>query len=109
MKHAPDVDLLVAFDVEDQVGVAPKRPESQICEPELVRIARGSRRRMACDMRVCLLELVDESQGDLRRGFGQLAIDCLLDIPVGEFPGDDDLHDLRVDVRPPILPRSVAK
>lgn len=44
VKHAPDVNVLGAFDVKDQIGIAPQRPKPQISEPELMRMARRSRR-----------------------------------------------------------------
>ena len=109
VQHAPDVDVLVALDVEDQVGVAPKWPESQIGKPELVRIAGRPRRRVPRDMGVGLLELVDEPEGHLRGGFDQVVVDCLLHVPVGELPRDDALHDFRAAVRRLIRSRSVAK
>ena len=40
VQHPPDVNVFVALYVEDQIGVAPKAPEPQIREPQLVRIAR---------------------------------------------------------------------
>ena len=44
VKHAPDVNVLGAFDVKDQIGIAPQRPKPQISKPELMRMARLTRR-----------------------------------------------------------------
>ena len=90
--------------------MAPKRPASQICEPERVRIARRPRRRMARDMGAGLLELVDEPQAKLRGGFDPVVVDGFLHVPVGKPPWDDALHDSNAPAaRLPIRSRSVAK
>lgn len=109
VKHAPDVNVLVALDVEDKVRVAPKWPESQVCKPELVCVARRPGRWLTCDVGVGLLELVDEPHGNLRRGFDEAVVDCFLYVPVRKFPRNDALQDLHVGRRLLILARSPAK
>lgn len=40
MEHAPHDPVLGALDVDHQARVARKEPETRICTPELMRIAR---------------------------------------------------------------------
>ena len=109
VQHPPDVNVFVALYVEDQIGVAPKAPEPQIRESQLVRISRRPRRRMASDVAVSLLERVNEPQGNLRCGIYQVVLDGLFHVPVGEFPWNDVLHGFRAAVRLTTRSRSEAK
>ena len=85
-------------------------PESQICEGELVRIARGSRRANSVRYAVgaARARSTMSTNWSQASSSGPVAIDRLLDIPVGEFPGTTPFT-TRVEVRLPILSPAVSR
>ena len=60
MKHAPNVDLIVPLDMEDQVGEPAQRRASKFRQIQFVRISRRSARGITCDMPVGALKGIDE-------------------------------------------------
>ncbi len=109
MKHAPDVDVLVALDVEDEVRIAPQRPKAQIGKPELMRIARRPRRWLTCDVGVGFFERVNKPNGNPCRGFDQVTVDRFVYVPVRKFPRNDAFQALHLGCRFLIVSRSPAK
>ena len=91
MEYAPDVDVVVALDVEDQMRVARQRPGTQTGEIQLVCVAGRAGGRMASDVDVGLLQGFDEAQCSLPGVLAQVVPDSLIDIPVGELTRDDGL------------------
>ena len=62
MQDAPDVDVIGALNVKDQVWVLRQRPAAQTGKIQLVCVAGRSSSRMTADASVCLFQSVDETQ-----------------------------------------------
>ena len=54
MQNSPDIDVVIALDVEHQVGVTLQRPTEQPRQIQIVAIAADTRCRMATDMPIAL-------------------------------------------------------
>ncbi|BAQ80146.1 uncharacterized protein PST29_2257 [Pseudomonas sp. St29] len=50
MQNPPYIDVVIAFNVEHQIGIALKRPAKHPRQIQLVGVARHTRGRMAADM-----------------------------------------------------------
>lgn len=103
MQNTPDIDVVIALDVEHQVGVTLQRPAEQPRQIQIVAIAADTRCRMATDMRVALLKRIDESDCDLLCSLSKVVTDSMLDIFTREDSGnhwlDRCLHPLRAFAR----------
>ncbi len=64
VQDAPDVDVIVTFDVENKVGKTLHRPTSDAGQIEFHSIAWRSRRGVTRNMPECLFDGIDEAQGD---------------------------------------------
>ena len=62
MKYAPDIDVIRAFNVENEVGVARKLSGAKTRKVQFMPKARRTRARMAGDVRIGLFECVDEAE-----------------------------------------------
>ena len=94
MQDAPNVDVVVALDVEDQVRIAFQWPKAQARQIKLVGAPGRARWRVAGDVRIGLLQGVNESERGLSRVLTQVIRDGLIDILVGPLTWNDclDLH-----------------
>ncbi|SIT47979.1 hypothetical protein BN2476_610058 [Paraburkholderia piptadeniae] len=69
VEHAPDFDVSLALNVEDQVRIAIKRPRTQARDVQLVRVTGRPDVGVPGETLVCLLDLRDESERCLLRAF----------------------------------------
>lgn len=103
MQNTPDIDVVIALDVEHQVGVTLQRPAEQPRQIQIVAIAADTRCRMATHMPVALLKRIDESDCDLLCGLSKVVTDSILDIFTREHSGNHwlgrCLHPLRTFAR----------
>jgi hypothetical protein len=65
VQHAPDIDMIVAFDVEYQMGIPSQRPRAQPRQIQLVGVARRTGGSLVAKVDVGLLQRVDKAEGDL--------------------------------------------
>ena len=88
-EQAPDIDVVVAFHVEQQIRTTLQGLSPQAGEIQLVGMARRTRRRMAGDVRARTLERIDEAERDPLAGLAQIVLDSLVGIAVRPFPQND--------------------
>lgn len=78
---APDVDEVLALDVENEMGIACQWPDTQARHLEFVSVARGLRAGVAADPGAGLFQCVDEAKrhrrGALAQGVGNGLVDVL--------------------------------
>lgn len=92
VQHPPHLDRVRPFDVEDEVGKASERPETQAGKPEFVRIAGRADHRVALDVCVRALEFIDERRGRIRRLLTKVVVDRLVHFLIGKLSPDQRLH-----------------
>ena len=91
MKDAPDINVIAAFDIEDQVRVLLQRPESQIRQVEFMGVPRRSRAGMPADVAVRALQSINEAKRSVWGILAEVVVDCFLGILPGSFARDDPL------------------
>ena len=94
MEDTPDVYVILAFDVEDEIREALQRPAAQPWDVQLARVTGRSGGRLSTDVRVRPLESIDESQRGLPCALVEVVRDRLVHVPVGQDTRNDglDLH-----------------
>ena len=65
MQHAPDVDVIFAFNVEHEMGIILHLPAAQSRQVELMGVARRAGDRITFDVPQRLLKRIHESQSRL--------------------------------------------
>ena len=85
VQHAPDIDVLRALDVEHKVGIACTRRETQAGQIQFVGVARRSGSRMATDVRIGLLDGINEAERCLLSVFAEVLGNRVINVPVGQF------------------------
>jgi Glutathione S-transferase, C-terminal domain len=80
LQHTPDIDMVRVLDVEDEIGIARQRPESQSGQIQLMGVTRRAGRRMSADVHIGTLQGVDEAQRGSLSVFGHVVRKCILDI-----------------------------
>ena len=91
MEDAPDIDLRLPLDIEDQIRKLLSRPEAQVGNIQLMRKAGRAGRRLFADTAAGVLHRVDEGQGNHRSRLGQIMLDCLIDIALRPLAQDNRL------------------
>ncbi len=91
MEHAPDVDVIIALDVEDKMGIALQHTASQSGDGKLIGVARRSSDGMKGDRAVCGAQGLDEAESDLCPRFVEVVVDSQLNVPARQFPRQDRL------------------
>lgn len=89
VQHTPDVDVVGALDVEDQIGIPGQRPRAQAWKVQLVGVARRARARMAAYVRIGSLQGTDEAQRCSPGIFRQVVCERILDVPMGLLARDN--------------------
>ena len=80
MQDAPDIDLRLPFDVEDQVGELPGPHEAQTGKVQLVRITWRADGWMFRDEAAGVAECVDKGEGKLSARLLHVVLDCSIDV-----------------------------
>lgn len=91
MQHAPNVDVVGPFDMENPIGTPRQRPAAQARQVQFVRVAGQAGRRVAADVAIGLLQGVDESRRCRPGILSQVVRDGLVDVPGGLLTRDDRL------------------
>ena len=81
VKYAPDVDAIIALNVENQMRVARKRPEPQSWQAQIMGVAQRTAGGMATKVVIGLLQGFDETERSLPGALIQVALDCRIHIP----------------------------
>ena len=80
MEHTPHIDVIIALDVKDNVGIAPQDAAAQPRKAKLVGIPRRSGGRMVTNKAVRCLQRVDETGGNIGPGFTSVIVSCRFDV-----------------------------
>ena len=68
VQYAPDIDVVLVLDVENEVRIARQRPGAQAGKIEFMGVARGACGGMASNVGVSLLQRIDETKRDAFAG-----------------------------------------
>jgi hypothetical protein len=94
VQDAPDVDVSVVVDVEDEVGEARHWPGAKVGDAELVGEAQGPVVWVPSEVRDRPFDGSDESRRDRRPGLAQVVGECIVDVIGGPAAQLDRLgHD----------------
>ncbi len=91
VQHAPDVDVVRALDMEDDVRVATEWPGAQSRQVQFMAVARRAAPGMTADVRVGGLQRIDETEGRIARALIEVVRDDVLDILVCQRARDHTL------------------
>ena len=80
MEHTPDIDVIIALNVKDDVGIAPQDVAPQPWKAKLVGVPRRSGGRMVTNKAVRRLQSVDEAGGNVGPGFTSVIVNCRFDV-----------------------------
>lgn len=82
MKHTPDINVISALKVKNQVGIALERPSPQSWQIQFVGVPQRTRSGMASYVGIGSLQCIDKGQGHLFTRFQQVEIKGLLNVNV---------------------------
>lgn len=91
VEHAPDVDVIIALDVEDKVRITLQHAAAQPREGKLMRVARRSGGGMIGNHAVRDPQRFNETQGDVGPGFAKVVVNGRFDVPTRQLPRQDRL------------------
>ena len=91
MEHTPDIDVIIALNVKDDVGIALQDTAAQPGKAKFVGIPERSGGRMVTDKVVRRLQCIDETGGDVGSGFTGVVVNCRFDFSSCRFAWPDGL------------------
>ena len=91
VQHAPDINLLWALDVKNEMGIARQWPEAQTGQVQFVGLTWRSGSRMATDVRISLLQGINEAERRLLSTFAEVVGNRIVNVPVGQLTRNDRL------------------
>lgn len=100
MQDTPDIDAIGMLHVEHQVGIAGQWPGTKARQTQLMGVAWRTGGRMTANVRVGLLQRINESEGRVFGIFGQVVRYGVFDVPVGLFARNNEP---RLHLRAPAL------
>lgn len=110
MQDTPHVDVVVSFDVEDQVRIAAHGSAAQPGKVQFVRVAGGPDARVSTEADEGSLQGIDECARGLLGALRDVVRDGLVDVTCREGARDDGLAaHRRAEVRGRTRARSVSK
>lgn len=80
VEHTPNINVIIALNVEDEVGVAPQDAAAQPGKAKLVGIPGRSPGRTVAYKAVRHLQRVDETDGNVGSGFTSVEVDRRFDV-----------------------------
>lgn len=89
MKDAPHINVIAAFDIEDQVRVPLQRPEPQTRQVWFMGVPRRSGAGMPADVVMRTLQSINEAERSVLSVFAKVVVDCFLGILLCSFARDD--------------------
>src|SRR5690606_3153415 len=92
MQDAPDVDVILVRDVEDEKGIAPQSPYPKSGQVQFVGIAQRTQARVSSDLPETGFECIDESQGRRFASLGTIEVDRFVRVPLSPSPRADRLR-----------------
>ena len=91
VEHTPDVDVVIAFDVEHEIGIALQEEAAQARNRKLVCVARGTRGRTITNHSVGRLQRIDKAQGDVGSSFTNVVVNGGFHVPAGQLARNERL------------------
>lgn len=91
VEHTPGIDVVITFNVKDEVGIASQDSAAQPWKAELIGVSRRSDGRVVSDGAVRGLQRVNETDGNVRSGFTDVVVDCCFDVSSCQFTRPDRL------------------
>ncbi len=91
MQNQPYVDVVIAFNVEHQIGIALQRPAKPPRQIQLVGVERHTRGRMAADMKIGLFQSIDKTERSLLGLLVKLVADSASHVLAGKGTWHDRL------------------
>ena len=85
MQHAPDIDTVVVFEVENQAGETRQGPRPQAGHVQFVGVSRGTRGGLSTDVGVGLLKGLDEVEGHFDGTLTQVILDGPVSVPADQL------------------------
>lgn len=82
MQHAPDIDAVVALEVENQAGEPRQGPKPQTRQVQFVGVSRRTRGGLSTDTGAGLTKGRDEVEVRLESTFARVMIDGFVNVPV---------------------------
>jgi len=92
VEHTPDIDVVIALNVKDEVGVAPQDLAAQPWKAEFIGVSRRPAGRVVSDGAVCRLQRANETDGNVGSGFSNVVVDCRFDVSSCRFTRPDGLR-----------------
>lgn len=91
MEHTPDIDVIIALDIKDEVGKAFQHAATQPRKAKLIAVPRRPGGRLVGDGAVYALQCIDETDGNVGSGFANVVVNCCLDVASRRFARPDRL------------------
>ena len=89
MEHSPDVNVVVAFDVEHEDRENPYFPAAQSGKGKRLRVTRRPKARMVRDRPIGGLKRLDEIERDVAARLADAIVDGPFDIQMGQVARED--------------------
>lgn len=89
VQHPPNVNVIRALDIENELGIAGQRPKAQPRDIHFLSVPQRSGTCMPADVDIGLLQCVDESERCRFGVLAQIVRDDLVHIPVRQLSRDD--------------------
>jgi hypothetical protein len=80
VEHTPDIDVIIALNVKDNVGIAPQNAAAQPGKAKLVGMPGRSGGRVVANKAVRYLQRVDETDGNVGSGFTSVVVNCRFNV-----------------------------
>jgi hypothetical protein len=87
MKYAPNIHVVVSFDIEDQVRIFLQWPETQSGKVQFMGISGEASARVTTDVAICPLQRINEAESSFRRILAQVRVDCLVGVLLASSRG----------------------
>ena len=88
MQHAPDIDVICPFNVEDEIRKAPQASAAYPRKRELMPVTRRAGAGMDGDAPIGRLQSIDEPQCRIGSGFSNIMFDGFFNIPPSRLARD---------------------
>lgn len=83
MQYPPNIDVIIPYNIENEVWIALEGPEPQAWQVKFVGVALRPCRRVVADVCVGILQCLNEPRRGLFSPFNQVMVDCLIYILIG--------------------------
>jgi hypothetical protein len=93
MEHPPHIDVILAFDIEYEIGIAGQLPATQAGQAQFVSIPRRAASWMSGYELVDPFECVDDAERNARSSLASVVVNSAFNIPQSSFAWNDRFGD----------------